>query len=368
MKKKKGKVLILVPPLNSKGGIANYYSVLESHFSSDIDYCLRGTRNQGIKGTWWIEACRFFSDLQKYIIHLKSGQYRLIHMNTSLSVQSILRDVLYIAFAYVYGIPCLPFFRGWSDRAEHEVERYISWIMRRTYFRSSDIVTLSTHSQGKLKEWGYEGKIHIETTVVDNSLLTSMSIDVVHSRESQNEFKILFLARVEIDKGIFELIEAVTRLSEKYKNMSLILAGTGSADEQVFQKIHHLSCVSRIGYVTGQAKIDAYLSASVYVLPSYREGMPNSLLEAMSFGLPVVCTGVGGIPDVIADMKNGVIIPSRDSNAIEKAIELLYLDRELCLKMAQENYESSTRFYASNVVKRLESIYDQIGNGKLRTS
>ena len=83
------------------------------------------------------------------------------------------------------------------------------------------------------------------------------------------------------------------------------------------------------GYVEGKKKEEVYLNSTVYVLPSYYEGMPQSLLEAMSYGLPVVTTNVNAIPDLVQDCVNGLLIEPGDIHALAQKIIMLLGEEHL---------------------------------------
>ncbi|MDD2262113.1 MAG: glycosyltransferase family 4 protein [Clostridia bacterium] len=352
------KVLVLVPPLESKGGVANYYAVLKDKFSSRIEYCVRGTRNQSNRKIW-VEPIRFVRDIYEYRNKINTGNYELVHINTSLGPFSIVRDSIYIRLAHKRNIACIPFFRGWSIQAVHRVEKYLYRILKNTYLKCPAIITLSMESEKQIKALGFKGHIYRETTLVDENLLDGFEIGDRLRLLDEDRFNLLFMARLEFYKGIRELIDAFIEIRKKYIDISLFIAGTGGAMKYVEDMARRHSGITVLGHVSGNDKTVALTEASVFCLPSYAEGMPNCILEAKAFGLPVICTPVGGIKDIIKDGMNGMLVDAKNDDAIVKAIELLYLDRDLCRKMSCENYTESTMYYSRAVADRLERIYDE---------
>jgi glycosyltransferase involved in cell wall biosynthesis len=195
--------------------------------------------------------------------------------------------------------------------------------------------------------------------VVDEKLLEYKDMRGGELLGDSGAFKVLFLARLQKAKGIYELIEAVGLLKKKGYNIKLIIAGSG-LEESAIRREYKYDWIKMIGYVEGKEKARAYQCADIYVLPSYTEGMPNSVLEAMAFGLPVVCSNVGSLPEIIVEGVNGSIIESIDSEAIATAIERLYMDQDLRKSITENNIKESRRFCSSNVVKRLEVIYRKV--------
>ena len=100
------------------------------------------------------------------------------------------------------------------------------------------------------------------------------------------------------------------------------------------------------------------MDADIFILPSYNEGLPMSILEAMSYGLPVISTPVGGIPEIVKDGVNGYLIFPGDNEALAEKIELLAKNKELRLRMGQENYKLvSQKYNAGTIINQLKILY-----------
>ena len=183
------------------------------------------------------------------------------------------------------------------------------------------------------------------------------------NRLKNSSFNILFLARVEAPKGIYEAIESFKIIQKNNPNLNvkLNIAGSGKELDNVkkYVQTNNLTNVIFLGHVDGDNKKNALLDADIYLFPSYHgEGMPNSVLEAMAFGLPIVTRNVGAITDIIINGENGFYTASKDPNVFAKFIQQLIDDPELCLKILRKNHlESLKKYTASKVKERLEKIY-----------
>ena len=134
---------------------------------------------------------------------------------------------------------------------------------------------------------------------------------------------VLFVGRLEENKGIEELFEAFTSLAIRRPNMRLVYVGDGLGEQQLRSKAKHLGLEDRICLVgsCSSLKVAQWLAAAnVLALPSYSEGFPNVVVEALSCGRPVIATAVGGIPELI-DETSGILIAPRDWRALAAAIE-----------------------------------------------
>jgi glycosyltransferase involved in cell wall biosynthesis len=357
--KKRPKVLILAPAETADGGIKNYYQVLKNYFSIPVYYQYRGAREWPYRGSSFSEGIRLLKDYISYFINVILKHIQIVHINTSLGRESILRDLVYAIYAKILGKECIVFFRGWSDSAEQLMKNKYKWLLK-LYLKNTDaLITLSQKSQEILKSLGYKKNIYLETTLVDDNLLHSFNINKkLHKRS--DVITILFLARIEKEKGIFEIIDACESLIQSGYIIKLLIAGKGRAEKVVLSRVKNKNYIKILGYVTGEVKTKAYIDSDIYVLPSYTEGMPTSVLEAMAFGLPVIITPVGGLQDIIKEGLNGYFVPIANSIALSETIIGLINDKDLMYNMSLYNYSEAQKYYASNVVKRIENIYKKV--------
>ena len=134
---------------------------------------------------------------------------------------------------------------------------------------------------------------------------------------------VLFMGWIERNKGIFDLVEAVQRFREDLQGTRFIICGRGAELETIQQRVADLKLSSWFdfrGWVYGAEKFSVLQQADIFALPSYREGMPNALLEAMAAGRAVVATRVGGVPDLIVDDNMGRLVEAGDIPMLGKVL------------------------------------------------
>lgn len=181
------------------------------------------------------------------------------------------------------------------------------------------------------------------STEKKESILKKLNLDT-------DDFIITFVGRIVKDKGINELINAFDLISAKYLKTKLLLIGDYKNESdpisQVSQKI--IKNNKSIIYLEFQEDIREYLAiSSLFVLPSYREGLPNVLIEAGSYGIPLVATNINGCDEIIQHNENGILINKKDEKDLFDAIEKFITDKEYFKKMK------------NNIRKSIISRYDQ---------
>jgi glycosyltransferase involved in cell wall biosynthesis len=205
------------------------------------------------------------------------------------------------------------------------------------------------------------------TRVTENQRIVCVpnSVPVVEERSvSHRENIVLFLGRVERGKGIFDLLETISALRAPIPDLRLVCAGEGDL-AAVARYARHLGIEDAVrftGWIGSAEKQSLMRRAAVFVLPSYAEGLPMSLLEAMAAGVPVVATEVGGIPDVVTDGVTGFLFRPGDIATLERLLRRLLHDPQLGVRIATAARESvRLRFSADRVLAQLDEIYAGLG-------
>src|SRR6185503_11879463 len=175
---------------------------------------------------------------------------------------------------------------------------------------------------------------------------------------------VAFVGRCEESKGILDLIEALAQVRVAIPEARLECAGDGDRDmlaghADAFGVAHG---VRALGWVDPGCRDRLLARAAVFALPSHAEGLPMSLLEAMAAGCPVVAASCGGIPDLVVDGVNGLLVPPGDVDALACALHRLLVDRGLAQRLGNEARATIARRYtAEAALERLEQLYTGLG-------
>jgi glycosyltransferase involved in cell wall biosynthesis len=165
----------------------------------------------------------------------------------------------------------------------------------------------------------------IRTKVIPNFIDTE-AYSSIPPPVDDSETRILFLGWIDRNKGIYELLAAAERLLARGRKFKLILAGSGAEMESFRQAVSASPasrCIETPGWVDGAGKRRLLAWSHLLVLPSYREGLPNVVLEAMASGRAVVATSVGAVPEVVQPCVTGLLCPPGDSESLADALDQL---------------------------------------------
>ncbi len=175
---------------------------------------------------------------------------------------------------------------------------------------------------------------------------------------------VLFSGRCEAGKGIFDLLDAAGIVRAQVPKLRIECAGDGDLGK-VERHAASLGLAARVtmrGWLPARAHEDLLARAGVFVLPSHAEGLPMSLLEAMAAGCPVVASAVGGIPDLVIDGENGLLVPPGDRGALATALARILRDRELAQRLGRAARATiAQRYTAERSLVRLEQVYAGLG-------
>ena len=184
--------------------------------------------------------------------------------------------------------------------------------------------------------------------------------------KKENIFTFIFVGRIVGDKGINELALAFTDLQKKYDNIRLLLVGNFENNldplkPETLKIINENPCIELLGPKYGDDLLAYYAASDCFVFPSYREGFPNTVMEAGAMGLPSIVTDINGSREIIIQDKNGVIIPSKDANALYHAMEEMISNPEKTKEYASNAREMiANRFERSFVCQCLYDFYEEI--------
>jgi len=350
--------------LDTGGGVSSYFNAIKNYLPKRSFFLEIGSGDE--KENIFSKIWRVHRDRNrlKELLSCEGLDFDLVHINPSFVYGSLIRDGQLLMISKHLGKKTLVFFRGWEENHVPFVDKFFFRLFFSIYRRADAFVVLSSDIKAQLRRWGFKQPIHLETTSVANELLSDFSLAKrLDKIDRCRKIRLLFLSRIEKRKGICETIEAVRNLSEKNLDLHLFVAGEGpflNFARQFAKNAGIANKVSFLGFVKGEAKKAIFTNSDIYIFPTYYgEGMPNSVLEAMAFGLPVLTRPVGGLRDFFLNGQHGFITDSKAPATFASFVEKIFLDKALWKKISVNNHEyAQQRFMADVVAKRLQAIYN----------
>ncbi len=187
--------------------------------------------------------------------------------------------------------------------------------------------------------------------------------DKIPERLDTSKVKLVFSGRVGQRKGAFDLIKAFADLPAEQKDRAeLIFAGDGDIEQglDLVKKLNLGGHIAFLGWLTSDKKDKLLANSHVFVLPSHNEALPMALLEAMAWGLPVITSPVGGIPEIINTNQNGLLVPPGDIQKLTAAMQSLIKNHNLRQTLGGNARSSILIFDVKNYCDKLLNIYHSV--------
>jgi len=211
--------------------------------------------------------------------------------------------------------------------------------------------------QGALIEW--LPNLQRKSIVISNAV----PVPDLSDWSTVKKYDVLFVGRLTKAKGINILLKAIKILKEKYqKEIKAAIVGKGYLEEELKGLVMELGIEKEVEFLGVRRDVEKLMkSTKLFVLPSRWEGLPLTILEAMSSGAGIIATKVGGIPEVIEHEKEGILISPEDPTALARAITELLKDRELRVKLGINAYKKvkekySIEVYTKNILEFYKSL------------
>ncbi len=348
----KHNVLMIGPDRGVMGGIA---SVVNNYFemglNNEVNLYYLPTMVDGNKIKKLLIAIKAYLRFCKLIRF-----YDIIHIHMAAQA-SFDRKAFFVSKAYKAGkkIVIHQHAADFDDYFNYQVDSKKREKIRKIFKMADRVIVLS-------EEW---------ERFFENSICDKEKISVLYNGVKLPEYKkhdysnhnVLMLGRLGERKGTFDLLKAIPNVLQQIGDVRFYLAGDGEIEKckQIVADSHLEDIVFFLGWIRDEKKISFFDKCSTYILPSHHEGMPMSVLEAMSYGLATISTNVGGIPQIIEQGVSGILISPNDVNGISSSL-IKVLENENYRKMLGEagHKRIADMFDFKNNIKKLISIYDSI--------
>lgn len=283
----------------------------------------------------------------------------IVHYNFPLSKASLLRDPWFMRYAWKQGRKMVVHVHGGLFLTAPHIPGYLLRIMRWVFGQNVPFIVLSDMEKDILqKRFGAKG-VAVLPNCVDLSDAEAYAQENNAYVESE-PLRIGYLGRIEPNKGMTELLVACQQLKKEGVAYKLVIAGKEQTEGEYLPLFEEKlgDSFEYAGLVSGKTKCDFLRSLDAFVLPTYFEGLPMSLLETMSYGTAPIVTPVGSIPQVVKDGENGVFIKDHDSDSIVTTVKRMDENRALLRKLGNEARKTIfDKFSPKKYIEHLNDIY-----------
>lgn len=351
---RKLKICMIVPDPAVKGGIA---SVVNGYRGSSLERDYEISYVESYRdGSKWQKLGKAIAGYCVFLGKLFRDRPDLVHIHSSFG-PSFYRKIPFIYLGRLAGVPVINHIHGaefdvFYENAFAAKKRRVS----KVYNRCNRLIVLS-------EEW----KQRIARIVPPERIDVLENYCVIPDEpydEGRRKEQVLFLGELGARKGCYDIPVIWEQVLKAVPSAKLVMAGDGEMDQvkDAFRVKGLLSSVSFPGWVRGEDKARLMRESGIFLFPSYHEGMPMALLEAMSYGMGIVTTAVGGIPTLIMQEESGYIRQPGDREAMARDVVMLLTEQERCSaygKRARADAES--RYGREQHLERLGRIYGTIG-------
>ncbi len=295
--------------------------------------------------------------LASFLWLLVRGQVSLLHVHSA-SRGSFWRKSVFCALARLFGVPYVFHLHSGEFPVFYEKEcgpRAQRWV-RRTLEGAQALVALTGQWQAALQRIAPGAAV----TVLGNPVKVPAALPPAHGATPP---QLLFLGRLRDKKGVYDIVRAMPAVLARYPGAVFTLAGDGDLDgtARLARELHVEHALRLPGWVDGAAKDALVAQATMLLLPSYFEGLPVCVLEAMADGVPVVASAVGGIPEALDHGRCGLLHAPGDAGAMAGAILALLDDAARRGALREAAFSRAQHLYSPDAVRAaIDALYGDV--------
>lgn len=352
-------IVMIGASLQQNGGIATVENLILKYASPDVEIDHITSHDEGSI----IHRIKVFGlALLALVWRLLRKKTDLVHIHIS-DGGSLLRKAIFTLIAFLFGKPVLIHAHGAEFHVTYsKLPSRMQKVLNEIFCRCDGFIVLS-------KTWQEYYRLNLgldekQVFILPNP--TELPSQIPH-RKNIEKTKFGFFGRVGERKGTFDLIKAFANLSNELKNRSeLIIAGDGDIEQgrHLVESLNLTKYVTFLGWINAAQRDVLLEKIDAFVLPSYNEGLPMALLEAMGWGLPAIVTPVGGIPELVTSGKNGLLVTTGDIQQLSTAMQSLIENEALRLSLGSGARQSVTAFDVKTYSSLLTNIYGSFVKSK----
>ncbi len=343
------RILTVCPEYSKpKGGVsqcvATYDKVVYKKFKTVCNSCSGSIMKKLI--------CMVKAILQIIFILLYDHKIRIVHIHTA-SYNSFRRSSIFVRISKRLGRKVVLHIHGGGFKEYYALK---SAFVDNVFSKCDSLAVLSASWKEFFDSIVTPDKVYVVPNIIENPQNVEVAKD--------GKVHFLFLGQICQAKGIFDLVETLSEHKIEFAGKLILDVGGGMHEEErlkCYVSTHNLGDIIRLhGWVSGNDKIRLLNLADVFILPSYVEGVPISIIEAEAYGMPILSTPVGGIPEVVKDGENGFLFVPGNRSDMKTAIDSVISDADLRSKMGEKSRIMVKDNMPENVIAVLSALYEKL--------
>jgi len=358
------KILITSPSIDTSfnvSGIANLTRLLITNNNSVVyNHFIVGKKDSQKRNIFWfLSQFLFVIDFIKLLF--TERDIKVNHINVPMSTLAIYINFILIVISKMFRKKIIVHFRGGSLSLNEDVNIFQKQIIGKIICMSNRIIVLGEEEKKFLNKF-YKVENNKIVALPNAVEIPKLDIKEKHSLIKDDQLNIIYIGRLDKDKGLEEIVKSLRNIDNKI-NFQFQIAGAGPDLEWFISRCNEEieNKFTYVGVLDHLQKKSFYKKSNIFLLPSYFEGLPNSLLEAMSYGVVPIVTPVGSIPEVVCDGENGFLVPVSDYKSISDIITKLYNDRRLLDMVGNSACTSIMNKYSlQKYILNLNKIYSSL--------
>lgn len=341
-----GKVLVVAPGRDTRGGITSVVKAYEQ------------TAMWEKYGCRWIETyidknafLKIFFFVKSFTVYLLVLPfYKIVHIHFSWTT-SAYRKMFFFVYAKLLGKKIIIHLHSGAEPIIQSKARNVYKYM----FKKADVTVLLANAIKLKIEEIFEIK---KTEIIFNPCLALDNKKC--NKLADKDLIVLFAGTITKKKGTDDLIYAFSKIASAFPDWKLVLAGNGEIEKSkiLAQNLQIKNQIIFTGWISGKEKDELFGRASIFCLPSYTEGFPMAVLDAWAYGIPVVTTPVGGLPDVLLHGENSLVFQPGDIDVLDRNLEILMNNKELRQDIGKISLQlSNNLFNIKKISNQLDELY-----------
>jgi glycosyltransferase involved in cell wall biosynthesis len=331
---------------NAPGGMAAVIQGYKRYF--EILRYIPSYKLTNIVGKFWYAISAYSS---VFFLLLFDRRIKILHIHTAQD-NSFYRKMYFVKLAALFHKKIMIHVHGQRFKDFYEENAKKENII--TNLNMADILVVLSKSW---KQWFESIGISSEKIIILDNIIP---YPVIKKVSAEKKLKLLFLGEIGIRKGVFDVLQVIANNNEFYKNKLIFKIGGNKEEEKLRNFIENNNLAEIVhfeGWVSADNKTHLLNWADVLILPSFNEGLPIAILEAMSYGCAIISTLVGGISEILHDYENGIVVHPGNLDEIHSAILYMIDNPEKISVFGMRSKEISHSFFPDSVIPKLKEIY-----------